>query len=78
MKHRYISDLNPREVDILAHADHFVAVRGRGSNRTRTVFPTLEDAVFYGETFKDGKTMCYAVAGDNTPCVGGVAHILNA
>ena len=71
-------NLNPREADVLKNAAHFVAVRDRGPNRTRCIFATLEDAICYGATFQDGKTMCYAVAGDDTPCVGGVAHILNA
>jgi len=77
MKSIYASSLNPRELDILANADHFVAVRGRGPNRTRVIFATAADTAAYGASFGDKKTMVYAVAGDDTPCCGGVAHITN-
>lgn len=72
------SILNPREEMILANADHFVAVRGRGPKRVRYTVKTLQEAIEYGATFGDNRTMCYAVASiDDGPCIGGVAHIRN-
>lgn len=71
-------NLNPREKFVLDNADHFVAVRGRGQTRTRQIFKTLKDAKLFGGVFGDNRTMIYAVAGDDTPAIGGVAHITNA
>jgi hypothetical protein len=71
-------NLLPREQFVLDNADHFVAVRGRGLNRTRNTFKTIKEAESFGRTYGDKRTMIYAVAGDDTPAIGGVSHITNA
>ena len=65
--------LNTHEAFCLNTATSFSAVRGRGANRTRKDFMSLEAAQAYATTFGDKRTMIYAVNG-----LGNSAHILNA
>lgn len=62
------------ETHCLAHADHFVAVRGRKpADRIRETFPRIEEAEAFASDFGDRRTMIYAVT------AGGLsAHIKNA
>lgn len=63
---------NPHETFCLETATHFVAVRGRGNNRTRQDCATMEIAEAYGADFGDKRTMVYAVNAN-----GNSAHIRN-
>ena len=61
------------ELNCLADAASFTAVRGRGAQRTRTEFASFDDAKAYAADFDDGRTMIYAVTFS-----GSSAHIMNA
>jgi len=63
---------NPHETFCLATATHFVAVRGRGQQRTRKDCATMDDAKAYGAAYGDKRTMVYAVN-----ALGNSAHICN-
>jgi len=64
---------NPHETFCLNTATHFVAVRGRGQQRTRKDCATMDDAKAYAATYGDKRTMVYAVN-----ALGNSAHICNA
>lgn len=68
-----MTKMTSHEEYCLAAADHFSAVRGRGAQRTRKDFPTMEDAKKYAEEFGDKRTMIYAITAS-----GNSAHIINA
>ena len=61
------------EQHCLENATHFSAARGRGYNRTKETFDTMEAAKAYAATFDDGRTMIYAITAMNY-----CAHITNA
>ena len=63
---------NPHETFCLNTATHFVAVRGRGAQRTRKDCPTRDVAKAYAAEFGDKRTMVYAVN-----ALGNSAHICN-
>lgn len=65
--------MTSHETFCLENAAHFVAVRGRGAQRTREQVATLADARAYATGFGDGRTMIYAVT-----AAGNSAHIENA
>ena len=60
------------EKKIYDERTHFVAVRGKGQNRTRCDFYTLEGCQEYAKGWDDKRTMIYAVNG-----MGSAAHIIN-
>ena len=64
---------NPHEKFCFETATHFVAVRGRGEQRTRKDCPTMDAAKAYAAAFGDNRTMVYAVNAN-----GNSAHICNA
>jgi len=64
--------LNAHEAFCLNTATSFSAVRGRGANRTREDFKSLEAAQAYATTFGDKRTMVYAVND-----MGNNAHVGN-
>ena len=64
--------LNTHEAFCLATATSFSAVRGRGAQRTRKNFASLQDAQAYAATFGDKRTMVYAVND-----MGNNAHVGN-
>lgn len=51
----------------------FTAVRGFGTKRVRKEFASFDEAVAYGATYGDKRTMIYAVND-----LGNSAHITNA
>lgn len=62
------------EAFCLAHADHFVAVRGsKPATRIRARFDRIDQAEAFAATFGDRRTMIYAVTAE-----GRSAHIKNA
>jgi len=65
--------LNTHEEFCFKTAISFSAVRGRGEQRTRQDFCSLEKAKEYAAKFGDKRTMVYAVN-----AMGNNAHICNA
>lgn len=64
--------LNSHEAFCLQTATSFSAVRGRGAQRTRKNFTSIDDAKAYAATFGDKRTMVYAVND-----MGNNAHVGN-
>lgn len=60
------------EEKIFNEATYFVAVRGKGTNRTRTECNTFNEAKECGSQYSDTRTMIYAVNE-----LGSAAHICN-
>lgn len=63
----------PHEKFCFETATHFVAVRGRGNQRTREDCASMDAAKDYAAGFNDKRTMVYAVN-----ALGNSAHICNA
>lgn len=68
-----MNKMTSHEEFCLEAADHFSAVRGRGAQRIRKDFPTMDEAKKYAAEFGDGRTMIYAITAS-----GNSAHIINA
>lgn len=64
--------LNSHEAFCLKTAVSFSAVRGRGFQRTRKDFSSLDEAKAYAAEFGDKRTMVYAVND-----MGNNAHVGN-